>query len=180
MAEWTLNGIAPGTSSFAPVGPVGKIAAVSGSCSPTTERQIRHATRNGFDGVALDPLALVGDDGEKYLLHAVETARKSLSAGRSLILYTALGPDTDRGGEIATRKDGRNRLGRALGTIMERPVRQAGLSRAVIAGGDTSSHALGQLGVDALTVRMPLPQTRGSPLSWRTAPTRPSTVWRSR
>ena len=43
-------------------------------------------------------------------------------------------------------------------------IRQEKLSRAVIAGGDTSSHALGQLGVDALTVRMPLPQTPGSPL----------------
>ncbi|TIU45687.1 MAG: four-carbon acid sugar kinase family protein, partial [Mesorhizobium sp.] len=38
------------------------------------------------------------------------------------------------------------------------------LKRAVIAGGDTSSHALGQLAIDALTVRMPLPQSPGSPL----------------
>ena len=41
---------------------------------------------------------------------------------------------------------------------------KAQLNRAIVAGGDTSSHALGQLGVDALTVRLPLPQSPGSPL----------------
>ena len=34
----------------------------------------------------------------------------------------------------------------------------------MIAGGDTSSHALGQLGVEALTMKVPLPETPGSPL----------------
>jgi uncharacterized protein YgbK (DUF1537 family) len=51
-----------------------------------------------------------------------------------------------------------------LGRILGQTVAKAGLKRAVIAGGDTSSHALGQLGVDALTVRLPLPQSSGSPL----------------
>ena len=37
-------------------------------------------------------------------------------------------------------------------------------ARAVIAGGDTSSHALQQLGAFALTTRLPLPETPGSPL----------------
>jgi uncharacterized protein YgbK (DUF1537 family) len=43
-------------------------------------------------------------------------------------------------------------------------VEREGLSRAVIAGGDTSSHALRQLKVEALTTLLPLPQTPGSPL----------------
>ena len=58
----------------------------------------------------------------------------------------------------------RHRLGRALGTILRRLVETEGLSRAVIAGGDTSSHALKELRVDALTTLLPLPQTPGSPL----------------
>jgi uncharacterized protein YgbK (DUF1537 family) len=58
----------------------------------------------------------------------------------------------------------RHRLGRALGTILRRLAAEARLTRAIVAGGDTSSHALGQLGVDALTVRLPLPQSPGSPL----------------
>ena len=38
------------------------------------------------------------------------------------------------------------------------------LSRAVVAGGDTSSHALRELKTFALTTRMPLPASPGSPL----------------
>jgi uncharacterized protein YgbK (DUF1537 family) len=34
----------------------------------------------------------------------------------------------------------------------------------VVAGGDTSSHALSEMGIAALTLAMPLPQTPGSPL----------------
>ena len=37
----------------------GPIAVVSGSRSPTTERQIRHAVNNGFEGTRVDPSALV-------------------------------------------------------------------------------------------------------------------------
>ena len=36
--------------------------------------------------------------------------------------------------------------------------------RAILAGGDTSSHALGELDVFALTTRFPLTATPGSPL----------------
>ncbi|WP_321574083.1 nucleotide-binding domain containing protein, partial [Geminicoccus harenae] len=54
--------------------------------------------------------------------------------------------------------------GRRLGRILDRLIRTTGLARAVVAGGDTSSYALGELGVLALTLRLPLPRTPGSPL----------------
>ncbi len=147
---------------FADAGPVDRIAVVSGSVSPTTERQIRHALANGFAGVTLDPLALAGDDGGPAIAAAIEAGLKVLESGSSVVLYTALGPAADRGGEL----DGsaRQRLGRALGRIQSALVARAGLSRAVVAGGDTSSHALGEMGISALTLKMPLPQTPGSPL----------------
>ena len=44
------------------------------------------------------------------------------------------------------------RLSRGLGAILRRLVQEAGLRRAVVAGGDTSSHATAELGVVALTV----------------------------
>ena len=140
------------------------MAVVSGSVSPTTEAQIRFACDNGFDGIALDPLRLSREDSENYVEEAVRGGLSVLSRGRSVILYTALGPRADRGGEIDADPDARHRLGRGLGRILRQIVAKAGLKRAVIAGGDTSSHALGQLGVDALTVILPLPQSPGSPL----------------
>lgn len=86
-----------------------------------------------------------------------------LSGGKSVVLYTALGPSADRGGEL-TSSGSRHRIGQALGRIQRELVARAGLSRAVVAGGDTSSHALGEMGISALTLKMPLPQTPGSPL----------------
>ncbi len=88
--------------------------------------------------------------------------------GRSVVLYTALGPETGA----------RHAIGRALGDIQGALIERAVLRRAVIAGGDTSSHALRRLGVYALTTRLLLPTTPGSPLVSPTAMRGRSTGWR--
>ncbi|WP_439628945.1 four-carbon acid sugar kinase family protein [Shinella sp.] len=162
IPAWRNEGLIGEKPVFADAGSVDRIAVVSGSVSPTTERQIRHALANGFAGVTLDPLALAGDDGGPAIAAAIEAGLNVLESGSSVVLYTALGPAADRGGDL----DGgaRQRLGRALGRIQSALVARAGLSRAVVAGGDTSSHALGEMGISALTLKMPLPQTPGSPL----------------
>lgn len=162
IPAWRKAGLIGERPVFADVGPVERIAVVSGSVSPTTERQIRHALANGFEGITLDPIKLAGDEAE--IATAVEAALKILAGGRSVVLYTALGPSADRGGELDTFSGARHRIGRALGRIQRQLVGRAGLSRAVVAGGDTSSHALGEMGIAALTLKMPLPQTPGSPL----------------
>lgn len=149
---------------FATAGPVDRIAVVSGSVSPTTERQIQHALAHGFEGVMLDPLELSGSTDGREIAEAVDAGLSALERGRSVILYTALGPSADRSRELDTSDGARHRLGRALGRIQAELVSRAGLSRAVVAGGDTSSHALGEMGISALTLKMPLPQTPGSPL----------------
>ncbi|MGN8117051.1 four-carbon acid sugar kinase family protein [Labrys sp. 22185] len=162
LRAWRETGLVGGKSSFAAPGIADRIAVVSGSCSPTTERQIRHATANGFDGVALDPRALISH-GEAAIAEAVTTGLERLEQGRSVVLYTALGPGTDIGDGFEDDGD-RNRIGVALGRIQKALVERAGLRRAVIAGGDTSSHALRELGIFALTTRLPLPSCPGSPL----------------
>lgn len=164
LAEWAAKGIVSGHAAFAPPGPVDRLAVVSGSVSPTTEKQIRHALARGFDGVEMDAMRLVREGAGEAIEQAVAAGLASLAKGRSVILYTALGPQADRGAEIDRIDGARNTLGRALGTILRRLIAEQKLERAVIAGGDTSSHALGQLAIDALTVRMPLPQSPGSPL----------------
>ncbi|WP_411033338.1 four-carbon acid sugar kinase family protein [Shinella sp. BYT-45] len=164
IPAWRREGLIGDRPVFPDAGPVDRIAVVSGSVSPTTERQIRHALADGFEGVALDPLALSGEDAGQAVAAAVEAGLKALAAGRSVVLYTALGPSADRGGEIDSSAGARHRLGRALGRIQSALVARGGLARAVVAGGDTSSHALGEMGISALTLKMPLPQTPGSPL----------------
>lgn len=148
-------GLLPAAPSFAAVNPVERMAVVSGSCSPTTERQLRHALSNGFEGIELDPVRADSSA-------AVDQAMLKLGQGRSVVIYTALGPATDRTGEMSP--ESRQSLGAALGLIMRSLIERAGLRRVVIAGGDTSGHALAQLPVTALTTRFPLKSTPGSPL----------------
>ncbi|PBB22940.1 MULTISPECIES: four-carbon acid sugar kinase family protein [unclassified Mesorhizobium] len=164
LAEWASNDVVGAGPGFTPPGAADRIAVVSGSCSPTTERQIRHALSDGFDGIEVDPVELVSEASQQAITRAAASGRASLRAGRSVILYTALGPAADRGAEIDRQEGARHKLGRGLGALLRQLTDEQSLGRVVIAGGDTSSHALGQMGVDALTVRMPLPASPGSPL----------------
>lgn len=164
LTAWDKAGLTQGRKTFPLPGKADRIAVVSGSVSPTTERQIRHATQNGFTGINLDPLELLGENGNAALERAIASGLDSLPRGESVILNTALGPSADRGGDIDRIPGSRHRLGRLLGTILRRLVEEQHLTRAVIAGGDTSSHALRELHVQALTTLLPLPQTPGSPL----------------
>lgn len=164
LAAWEKAGLIGAPKPFPLPGRADRIAVVSGSVSPTTERQIRHATASGFTGINLDPLDLLGENGSQAIENAIAEGQKALQQGNSAILNTALGPSADRGAEIDRIAGSRHRLGRILGLILRNLVEREGLSRVVIAGGDTSSHALRELHVDALSTLLPLPQTPGSPL----------------
>ena len=136
----------------------GPIAVVSGSCSPTTERQIRHAIDNGFDGIHVDASALTTQT-EATVQAAIEAASAVLRSGRSPLLYTALGIADMRVAGLEGHL-----IGQGLGLILAGLVRGHGLKRAVVAGGDTSSHAIKQLSILALELLAPLPACPGSPL----------------
>ncbi len=142
--------------------PVDRIAVVSGSVSPTTERQIRAAELRGFAAIAVNPSSLA-EGGAPSVAESLLMAHATLSEGRSVILYTALGPSGDLEG-LLEAPGARHAVGRALGSILATLAREAGLRRVIVAGGDTSSHALGMLGIHALTIRLPLPRTPGSPI----------------
>jgi uncharacterized protein YgbK (DUF1537 family) len=162
LNEWARVGAITGVADFPEPGLVDRIAVVSGSCSPTTARQIRHAEAHGFDAFEVKPRGLASGETAPFD-QAIERGLASLGQGRSVVLYTALGPETDVGAEFEG-EGARHAIGRALGRIERALIERAGLRRAVIAGGDTSSHALRELGVYALTTLLPLPTTPGSPL----------------
>ena len=150
-------------ANFAAVPALPQVLVLSGSCSPTTQRQIRHALAHGFGGIAAEPLALaaLGSGEEPRVLAA---ALATLGTGRSPLIHTALGPGTDKGAELDATPGARQACGEALGRIARALMARTGLRRLILAGGDTSSHALGQLDIFALTTRFPLTATLGSPL----------------
>jgi 3-oxoisoapionate kinase len=145
---------------FEPVGAVAQMLVVSGSVSPTTARQIAYAQAHGFAALKADPLDLARGQTARLL----EAASAILQQGRSPLIYSASGPNSDQGQALNNIPSGRERLSKTLGEIARALVNQFALKRLVIAGGDTSSHALGELDVYALTMRYPLVETPGSPL----------------
>lgn len=164
LREWVRLGLAPGSASFADVASVERLAVVSGSCSPTTEAQIRSALGDGFEGVGVDARELIGGASEAAVERAVSEGVAVLARGRSVLVYTALGPTTDLGPALSDAEGGRHEIGRGLGRILRGLVSRTRLSRAVVAGGDTSSHALRELELFALSTRRPIPASPGSPL----------------
>jgi 3-oxoisoapionate kinase len=163
VPEWAAQDLIQGEASVVTsVGAVSQIAVVSGSCSEITALQIRTAGEQGFTLVAVDAARLSShSQGDAEQLRVLVLAREALDQGRSVIVHSALGPDS-----MATPHADHepHAIGRRLGRLLRDMVAHRKLQRAVVAGGDTSSHALRELHVHALTVAMALPQTPGSPL----------------
>jgi 3-oxoisoapionate kinase len=153
---WRAEGWLPEPAAAAPPPPVDRVLVLAGSCSPATERQIRTALRSGFHGIHLDAAALDASA-------AQNEAVTQLAAGRSVVLYSALGG--------ATRVEGIDRedLASRMGRLLRNAILASGVTRVVVAGGDTSSHAVRELNLTALTYSGPL--ARGAPLcrahGWR-------------
>lgn len=155
LAEWRESGVigpAPETPS-APA--MDRILALSGSCSPVTERQIQRAEAAGFVVIPVSPRKL--ESGADRILAEARTATVAATrTGKSVLLCSARGPQEPLPAELALRLS--LHLGRLLGDL----IRETGVRRIAIAGGDTASHAVQQLNIFALTWLAPL--SPGAPL----------------
>ena len=120
-----------------------RLLVLSGSCSPATEKQIRWAMANGFVCIAIDPHALL-EDTARTQENLLREAVRQLAAGSSVVLYSALGPHDNS--SIASRRD----LSVEMGRLLRNTIQQSRVRRIVVAGGDTSSHAVQQLGLYAM------------------------------
>jgi uncharacterized protein YgbK (DUF1537 family) len=152
---WRSQGWIPAAPEAHRPGPADRLLAISGSLSPVTERQIGWALANGFSGVPLDLADLIGPSSDKHSA-TVERATTMLQEGRSVVLYTA------RRSETPLTAASRNELGTRLGVLLKELIERSGVRRALVAGGDTSSHAGAQLGVYAVTFVAPM--SPGAPL----------------
>jgi 3-oxoisoapionate kinase len=147
IRDWRESGLIPKEFWPSQAAAADRLVVISGSCSPVTEGQIQCALQDGFEGFHTAAM-------ERNEL--LRCALQALSRGKNVVVYSALGTHDLRGalaGEV---------LGCYLGTLLRDLVSQSGVRRAVIAGGDTSSHAASQLGIQALTFAAPM--APGAPL----------------
>jgi 3-oxoisoapionate kinase len=170
VAAWRAAGLLTDVAATrTPLAAAKQIIVVSGSCSPVTQGQIGWALEQGFTGIRLDALKLADVALAKAeRARACDEALKALATGCSVVLFSALGPDdpqieltlqqTSRHNASLTRE----RIGVQQGQLLRELLAATQVRRVVIAGGDTSSHAVRQLGIAALEWLAPL--APGSPL----------------
>jgi uncharacterized protein YgbK (DUF1537 family) len=177
VAHWRAAGLLPAAPALASPGAVAQIAVVSGSVSPVTARQIATAQQRGFAPIRLAAERAVDARAwDSEIESATGRALAALAEGQSPLVFSAQGPDDPAVARLReavavaglTTETVNDRIGAALGTILDRVLREARLSRAVISGGDTSSHAAARLGIDALTAIAPV--APGAPLCRAHAP----------
>jgi uncharacterized protein YgbK (DUF1537 family) len=164
-AHWRRAGLMDAAPPPARAAAVDHIAAVSGSCSPVTAEQIAWAEQRGFEPIRIDPARAIYEVAwQSEVIRAVEAALGALSSGRDPIVLTARGPEDPAIASFDAAlqtsgcpKDQANqRIGAGLGQVLDRLLREGGLRRGLIAGGDTSGHGALTLGIYALTARAPL------------------------
>ncbi len=164
IAYWRSAGLIAPASPSPRAGPADRMIVASGSCSPVTAEQIAWARDQGFLLVPVDAARAVDEAAwETEVERAAAEALRHLSLGRDPILYTAAGPDDPAVVRFRTAVKAvgmdealvNARVGDGLGRAVDRIIRTAKVNRAVIAGGDTSSHAARTLSVFALTAMAP-------------------------
>jgi uncharacterized protein YgbK (DUF1537 family) len=166
-AHWRASGQLARERPSLRAGPVDRLLVVSGSASPDTDRQIAWAVGQGFGEIALDTVRLADPAlaaGERA--RAVEQAAGLLAAGQNVVMHTSRGPHDPRlsATAAALRELGRGPrvLGEELGQMLRALVERSRLRRVIVAGGDSSGHAVRGLGILALEVVAPT--APGSPL----------------
>jgi uncharacterized protein YgbK (DUF1537 family) len=162
VRHWQETGLIPPPPRVAGAGAVERIAVVSGSVSPTTARQIGWAAAHGFEVIRFDAARVIADPAqlEAEIARVVEAGA---AAKGSPLVCSASGPDDPavaavrtalaQGGQGAAEAN--EMIGQALGRALDGILRETGLRRAVISGGDTSGHGMRALGIEALQALAP-------------------------
>jgi 3-oxoisoapionate kinase len=169
IEHWRAEGRLPPVPPPKPCGRADKLIAICGSCSPVTERQIAWAESHRFATLAVDTAALIARP-DRALAELVCAAAAALSRNAGVVLHTARGPDDPRiaAAHKALKRRGLGAhesariIGGALGQALRGMLSTTRCRRVVLAGGDSSSHAVSNMGIEALTFSCPL--TPGAPL----------------
>lgn len=149
-------------------GKVDQILIMAGSAAPTTREQLEWCFSLGFHPVRINTMqAVEPGNSEAEADRIMNVTLKALNDGKSVAVFSALGPDDPE--IIRTKKimDSNTRLHSGMlasfqGKLMKKILERKRLQRVVVAGGDTSGYVSRALEIDALEVRIPV--APGAPL----------------
>jgi uncharacterized protein YgbK (DUF1537 family) len=166
VAHWRASGALPADPPTYPLHqPVDHLLVLSGSCSPVTADQIRHAENNGFTTIRLDVCkAATIADREAEIARVLDAVESGFESGAGVLVYAAKTVDDPAYAALTAYaadhkiawKDAQAAIGATLGEIAKAGIPRFSLRRMVLAGGDTSGEVLSILPVKALEVKHPL------------------------
>jgi uncharacterized protein YgbK (DUF1537 family) len=165
VRHWQDVGLIGDAPELKSAGKVAQIVGISGSVSPTTERQINWSGQHGFERVTFDPSAVLRGEGAMHaeIVKTSRLAREAAERGASPLIYSAAGPDdpavakyrSSLSNSGVTGEEANSLIGKSLGKVLDTVLAGSGIRRAVVAGGDTSGHAMHALGLEALVALAP-------------------------
>jgi uncharacterized protein YgbK (DUF1537 family) len=129
--------------------PKGRAAILAGSCSTATRGQVQAAVAAGVPTLRIDPLAIAS--GEIDATRVIAWAAKQ-SAERPLLVYSSADPEAVA---AAQGKLGRDKAGHIVEETLAAAaigLADAGFSRMIVAGGETSGAVVNGLGVTTLEI----------------------------
>lgn len=135
-----------------------KLLVLSGSCSDMSAKQIQTAEKNGFVCIRLGHSLLLGED-ELGFKTFEERVCQVLANGQSAVVYTAMGPDDAMAAQLRLQTADwhagalAKRIGDCFARLAKLAFERTGLTRLVVAGGDSSSFTMRALGAQALQIK---------------------------
>ena len=149
-AQGVLKPIAPTTRMRAPKG---RAAIIAGSCSQATRGQVQAAIDAGFPAFRIDPVKL--STGAQGPADAIDWARRQ-PAGKPFLIYSSDDPDAIRRVQSELGRDEAGALVEqtlaAIAKAIVADTEKLGVTRLIVAGGETSGAVIAALGVTALEI----------------------------
>jgi uncharacterized protein YgbK (DUF1537 family) len=127
----------------------GRAAILSGSCSQATRGQVAHAIEAGLPARQVDALALA--NGQVSAAELIEFA-VSQPADTPVLIYSSAAPDVIAEVQGTLGRDAAGDLVEKTMADVARGLVEAGFTKLIVAGGETSGAVVGGLGVDAIEI----------------------------
>jgi uncharacterized protein YgbK (DUF1537 family) len=162
---WRREGIVSEPKPFGPAGAVGQLIVMSGSAAANTAEQINYTVSQGFVGIPLNTDRLVDENcAEEERNRVIRRALEAMAEGKSTVISATIGPDDPiiEKTRDSIRRQGieQSETGKIIasqqGMILRELVKETGLGRVCVAGGDTCSYSLRQLDIHSLELLMPI------------------------
>jgi uncharacterized protein YgbK (DUF1537 family) len=130
--------------------PPGRAAILAGSCSAATRAQVAAAEQAGHPALRLRPQELA--NGRQTVSASLEWAGRQ-NPDRPCLIYSTAAPDeVSRDQEVLGREGAASLLESAMAEIARALVAEHGVTRLIVAGGETSGAVVTALGVKALEI----------------------------